>query len=127
MLAWLAVASGPTAAAIAYISYMAFQNMASPCLFTLLMDRVMPSERGGASALNFFATSLAGALSAMAAGAVLPRFGYSPVLAVAALLAFIAAALMFATRALYSAGNPAPRPQSLEKTMPLESGSQAGA
>ena len=127
MLAWLAVASSPTTAAIAYISYMAFQNMASPCLFTLLMDRVKPSERGGASALNFLATSLAGALSAMAAGAALPRFGYSPVLALAALLAFAAAALMFTTRALYSAGNPSPRPQSLEKTMPLESGSQAGA
>jgi len=64
---------------------------------------------------------------AMAAGVVLPRLGYSPVLAVAALLAFIAAALMFATRALYNAGNPTPRPQSLAKTMPLESGSQAGA
>ena len=127
MLAWLAAASSPTTAAIAYISYMAFQNMASPCLFTLLMDRVTPSERGGTSALNFFATSLAGALSAMAAGVVLPRLGYSPVLAVAALLAFIAAALMFATRALYNAGNPTPRPQSLAKTMPLESGSQAGA
>jgi predicted MFS family arabinose efflux permease len=127
MLASLAATSSPTAAAVAYIAYMAFQYMTEPCLFTLLMDRVTPSERGGASALNFLATSLAGALSAMAAGVALPRFGYSPVLAVAALLAFAAAALMFATRAIYSAGSPSPRPQSLEKTIPLESGSQAGA
>ncbi|HEY3457933.1 MAG TPA: MFS transporter [Bryobacteraceae bacterium] len=127
MLVLLASTSSPAAAAVGYIAYMAFQYMTEPCLFTLLMDRVTPSERGGASALNFLATSLAGALSAMAAGAAIQRFGYSPVLAVAALLAFIAAGLMFATRALYSAGSPSPRPQSLVETIPLESGSQAGA
>ena len=126
MLAILAFATTPAAAAVTYIAYMAFQYMTEPCLFTLLMDRVAPAERSGASALNFLATSLAGTLSAMAAGAALPRFGYSFVLGAAAILAFVAAILMFATRALYSAGSPSPRPQSLAKTIPLESGSQLG-
>jgi predicted MFS family arabinose efflux permease len=126
MLVLLSSIATPGGAAVAYIAYMAFQYMTEPCLFTLLMDRVAPAERGGASALNFLATSLAGTLAAIAAGAAIPRFGYSFVLAGAAILAFVAAALMFATDALYSAGRPSPRPQSLAKTMPLESGSQAG-
>jgi predicted MFS family arabinose efflux permease len=125
MLVLLSSITTPGPAAVAYIAYMAFQYMTEPCLFSLLMDRVAPAERGGASALNFLATSFAGTLAAMAAGAAIPRFGYSFVLAGAAILAFVAAALMFATGALYSA-NPSPRPQSLAKTMPLESGSQAG-
>jgi MFS family permease len=126
MLALLAFATTPAAAAVTYIAYMSFQYMTEPCLFTLLMDRVTPAERSGASALNFLATSLAGTLSAIAAGAAIPRFGYSFVLGTAAILAFVAAVLMFATRALYSAGSPSPRPQSLAKTIPLESGSQLG-
>jgi MFS family permease len=126
MLALLAFTTTPAAAAVTYIAYMAFQYMIEPCLFTLLMDRVSPTERSGASALNFLATSLAGTLSAIAAGAAIPRFGYSFVLGTAAILAFVAAILMFATRALYSAGSPSPRPQSLAKTIPLESGSQVG-
>jgi MFS family permease len=126
MLALLAFTTTPAAAAVTYIAYMAFQYMTEPCLFTLLMDRVSPSERSGASALNFLATSLAGTLSAITAGAAIPRFGYSFVLGTAAILAFVAAILMFATRALYSAGSPSPRPQSLAKTIPLESGSQMG-
>jgi predicted MFS family arabinose efflux permease len=126
MLAILAFVTTPAAAAVSYVAYMAFQYMIEPCLFTLLMDRVAPAERSGASALNFLATSLAGILSAAAAGAAIPRFGYSFVLGTAAILALVAATLMFATRALYSAGNPSPRPQSLAKTIPLESGSHAG-
>ncbi|HMJ63226.1 MAG TPA: MFS transporter, partial [Bryobacteraceae bacterium] len=126
MLAILAFATTPAAAAVTYIAYMAFQYMTEPCLFTLLMDRVAPAERSGASALNFLATSFAGTLSAIAAGAALPRVGYSFVLGTAAILAFVAAILMFATRALYSAGSPSPRPQSVAKTIPLESGSQVG-
>ena len=126
MLCLLAFATTPAAAAVTYIAYMAFQYMTEPCLFTVLMDRVAPAERSGASALNFLATSLAGTLAAIAAGAAIPRFGYSLVLGTAAILAFVAAILMFATRALYSAGSPSPRPQSLAKTIPLESGSHAG-
>ena len=80
MLAVLAFVTTPAAAAVSYIAYMAFQYMIEPCLFTLLMDRVAPAERSGASALNFLATSLAGILSAAAAGAAIPRFGYSFVL-----------------------------------------------
>ncbi len=125
MLALLAFATTPVAAAVTYIAYMAFQYMSGPCLFTLLMDRVAPAERSGASALNFVATSLAGILSAVAAGAAIPRFGYSVVLGTAAILAFVAAILMFATRALHSAGSPSVRPQLLAKTIPLESGTHA--
>jgi predicted MFS family arabinose efflux permease len=90
------------------------------------MDRVAPTERSGASALNFLATSLAGILSAAAAGAAIPRFGYSFVLGTAAILAFLAAVLMFATRALCSSDSPSPRPQSLGKPISLESSSHVG-
>jgi MFS family permease len=123
MLALLAFVTTPAAAAVAYIAYMAFQYMSEPCLFTLLMDRVAPAERSGASALNFLATSLAGILSAAAAGVAIPRFGYSFVLGTAAILAVVAAIVMFAMRFLCGAGSPSPRPQSLTKTIPLESGS----
>jgi predicted MFS family arabinose efflux permease len=125
-LVLLAFITTPAAAVVSYIAYMAFQYMIEPCIFTLLMDRVTPAERSGASALNFLATSLAGILAAAAAGAAIPRFGYSFVLGTAAILALVAAILMFATRALYSPGSPSPRPQSLAKTIPLESGSQLG-
>jgi predicted MFS family arabinose efflux permease len=126
MLALLAFVTTPAAAAVTYIAYMAFQYMSEPYLFTLLMDRVAPTERSGASALNFLATSLAGILSAAAAGAAIPRFGYSFVLGTAAILAFLAAVLMFATRALCSSDSPSPRPQSLGKPISLESSSHVG-
>lgn len=92
-LASLALAIHPSVAALMYVSYMSFQYMSEPALFSMLMNRVHPGERSGASALNFLTISMAGSLSALISGAAISRFGYSAVLAIAAALAMIAAAL----------------------------------
>jgi MFS family permease len=95
MLGLLALGvSGPTAALL-YATYMSFQYMSEPGLFSMLMSRVKPSERSGASALNFLVISGAGSLSALVSGAAIARFGYSAVLASAAVLATVAAALFW--------------------------------
>jgi predicted MFS family arabinose efflux permease len=83
-------------AAAVYIGYMSFQYMSEPGIFNLLMNRVAPGERSGASALYFLVTSLAGSLAAFAGGAALSRFGYPPVLVASGCLA-MAAAFLFRT------------------------------
>jgi predicted MFS family arabinose efflux permease len=72
---------------------MAFQWMSEPGMFSLLMTRVAPTERSGASALNFLVISSANAIAAAAAGLSFARFGYPVVLAAIAGLALIAAFL----------------------------------
>jgi MFS family permease len=89
-----ALATQPvTAAALAYVSYMAFQWMSEPGLNTLLMNQVADRERGGASALNFLVAFSTQALAAWGAGALLSRFGYGAVLAGSAGLALASAGL----------------------------------
>ena len=61
----------------------------------MLMSRVKPSERSGASALNFLVISVAGSLSALLSGAAITDFGYSALLASAAVLATVAAGLFW--------------------------------
>jgi MFS family permease len=95
MLGLLALGLTGSSAALFYIAYMSFQYMSEPGMFTMLMNRVNPSERSGASALNFLVISGAGSLSALASGAAISRFGYSTVLATAAVLATVAAALFW--------------------------------
>jgi len=92
-LALLAFSSTGTGAAAVYIAYMSFQYMSEPGLFNLLMNRVAPGERGGASALYFLVTSLAGSLAAFAGGAAIFRFGYPPVLVASGCVAMVAAFL----------------------------------
>jgi MFS family permease len=87
--------AGTTGAALLYVGYMSFQYMSEPGLFSMLMSRVKPAERSGASALNFLVLSLAGSFSALVSGAAISRFGYSAVLGTAAVLAIIAAALFW--------------------------------
>ncbi len=94
-LASLALGMNQTVAALMYVSYMSFQYMSEPSLFSMLMNRVPPGERSGASALNFLTISVAGSLSALVSGAAISRFGYSPVLSTAAALAMTAAALFW--------------------------------
>ncbi len=91
-----ALAAGPTAAAAAllYPVYMAFQYMSDPGISSLLMSGVREHTRGGASALNFLVSSLAGALAALAGGFAITHFGYPSTLSAAALLA-AAGALLF--------------------------------
>ncbi len=89
-----ALATQPvTAAALAYVAYMAFQWMSEPGLNTLLMNQVAERERSGASALNFLVAFSAQALAAWGAGSLLSRFGYGAVLAGAAGLALASAGL----------------------------------
>ncbi len=76
-----------------YIGYMSSQSMCEPGTFSLLMDHVKPEERSGASSLNFLVMFLAQAGAALAAGAVVARFGYPVMLGAAAAIAGVAALL----------------------------------
>jgi predicted MFS family arabinose efflux permease len=69
--------------------------MSEPGIYTSLMNRVLPGERGGASALNFFVMFAGQALAAALAGTVVARYGYPPMLAMAAALAVTAACLFW--------------------------------
>lgn len=91
----LTLALGPIApwAATAYIVYMSCQVMTEPGLFSALMNKVRPFEQSGASGLLFFVISASHAVAAVAAGYVVAKAGYSPVLAAAALLAIVSAVL----------------------------------
>jgi predicted MFS family arabinose efflux permease len=93
-LALLAVSPAGAAAALAYTGYMSFQYMSEPGMFKMLMSRVAPTERSGASALYFLVTSLAASLSALAGGTAISHFGYPVTLIASAVLA-IAAAVLF--------------------------------
>ena len=89
-----ALATQPaSAAAFAYVVYMAFQWMSEPGLNSLLMNQVAERERGGASALNYLVAFSAQALAAWGAGALLSRFGYGAVLAGASGIALASAGL----------------------------------
>jgi MFS family permease len=89
----LAGVRGAFTAALAYVIYTAFQWMSEPGMYMLLMNKMAPSERNGASAWNSLVISLAQAVAAVAAGASFTRFGYPKVLAVTAVVALGAAAL----------------------------------
>jgi predicted MFS family arabinose efflux permease len=90
----LATAGGPLWAAAAYTSYMAFQYMSEPGMFTLLMESVREEERNSASALNFLVMFAGQAIAASVAGWMLARFGYPPVLAAGAAICVAAALLL---------------------------------
>ncbi len=82
-VAALPLAPGAAAGAALYIAYMAGQTMSEPGTYSLLMSRVAPSFRGGASALNFLVMFSVQAVAAVGAGWAYRRFGYPTVLAVA--------------------------------------------
>ncbi len=93
-LACVAASGGQGTAALAYGAYMVVQNMSEPGMLTYLMDQVSESERSGVSALNFLVASSAQAIAAVVSGLLLRRFGYPPVLMLAALLCTIAGILV---------------------------------
>ncbi len=95
-LAALAFSPNGGVAAIFYAGSLSLQYMCDPGLFSMLMERVRPGERSGASALYFLVTSLMASLSALAAGGAITRFGYPSVLIASAALATVAA-LLFRT------------------------------
>lgn len=95
-LSLLFLASGPPGAlaAFGFAGFMAFQWMDEPAMESLLMTRVRPHERSGASSLMYLTIYAASAVAAPAAGFALARLGYATVMSVAALL-LLAGGLMF--------------------------------
>jgi len=94
-LALLAPAPIALVAAALYAAFTGFQYMSEPGIYSSLMNRVLPGERGGASALNFLVMFAGQAVAATVAGAVATRYGYQPMLAAASVLAAVAAWLFW--------------------------------
>jgi len=94
-LALLSPAHVAVVAAGLYTLYMSVQYMSEPGIYASLMNRVLPGQRSGASALNFLVLFGGQALAATVAGFVVTRYGYSPMLAGAAVVAVVAAWLFW--------------------------------
>jgi predicted MFS family arabinose efflux permease len=94
-LAFLAPAHLALLAAALYAAFASFQYMSEPGIYSSLMSRVLPEQRSGASALNFLVMFAGQALAATAAGAIVARYGYQPMLAAASVLAASAAWLFW--------------------------------
>ena len=92
-LTCLALAHSAAIATLGYTTYMSFQIMSEPGVLSMLMSRVIPSERSGASAMWFFIYSAGGGLAALMAGTAIPRFGYPATLVAAALMTLLSALL----------------------------------
>ena len=93
-LAVMAVSVSPVTAGIGFTAYMCFQYMSEPAILSMLMNRVAPGERSGASALYFLASSTAGGFAVLGAGFAITKLGYPILLASAALIA-VASAMLF--------------------------------
>jgi MFS family permease len=92
-LAMLALVHSAVPAAAVYIVFSAAQWMSEPGMETLLMNKMAPAERSGASALNLLVSSGVGAATALAAGAAYALYGYPVVLTGIAIVALVAAFL----------------------------------
>lgn len=103
-LACLAAAPTEFMAGALYTVFSAFEWMNEPGIFALLMSRVRPEERTGASALMFLVISLSQAAAGALAGAGFARFGYPPIMFVVAMIALIAAMLL--SRLVHDTKNP---------------------
>ncbi len=92
-LAMGGLAAGPVgwAAAAVFMAYTSCQWMTDPGINTLLMDRVREQERTGAAALMMLVSFAAQLVASLAGGAAIAKFGYSAMLAYAAVLAAVAA------------------------------------
>lgn len=78
-----------------YAAFASFQYMSEPGIYSSLMSRVLPERRSGASALNFLVIFAGQALAASAAGVIVARAGYRPMLVAASILAAVAAWLFW--------------------------------
>ena len=115
-LGWMARTTSVPGAATLYVGYAAFLWMSEPGMSTLLMNRVDPSERSGASALYLLVMSLSGALAGPLAGSSFARYGYPAVLGVTAAVTLAAAGVF---RLLVGKDLlPAPRPTSRQRAVP---------
>lgn len=88
-LALLATGTTTWGAAMGFAGYMAFQWMDEPAMESLLMTKVRPDERSGASAMMYMTIFASGAIAAPSAGKGLTLFGYPTVLGLAAVLLII--------------------------------------
>ena len=94
-LALLATEPAALMAGVTYAMFGAFQFGSEPATLTLLMSRVEAEQRGGASSLSFFVTSVSQAASSAVAGMSIVRFGYRPLLIFASLTTALAAGLFY--------------------------------
>jgi MFS family permease len=85
--------NGPLAVGL-YLTFSAALWMSSPGLYNLLMNETPDAERSAAAAMTLFCNALAGSVATAAAGILLTRFGYPPVLFSLAIVA-LAVALLF--------------------------------
>jgi predicted MFS family arabinose efflux permease len=79
-----------------YLAYTAVQFTAGPGFYGMLMSRIPETDRSSASAIQNVVGALAGAGSAALTGSLVVRYGYGPIFNINALLAGLAALLVFA-------------------------------
>jgi MFS family permease len=89
-LALLAVEPPLGGAAVLFASYMAFQYMSEPGMFSFLMDHASERERGGAASMYMLILFVGQAVASRVSGLALVRFGYPAVMTTAAVLAIVA-------------------------------------
>jgi MFS family permease len=94
-LVCLASVSRTSSATAIYMSYVAFQWMSEPALYSLLMNRLPLGDRAGASALNFLVMNGSQAIAMLLVGAAFLRFGYPAVIMVTAAVSATAALLFW--------------------------------
>ncbi len=87
--------AAPLAVAL-YLWYTAVQFSATPGFYGLLMSRVPEADRSSASAVQNIVGALSGAGSAALTGALVVRYGYGLIFNLNAVLAGLAALLLFA-------------------------------
>jgi MFS family permease len=92
-LATLATGPPTMLAVLGFAGYTAFQWMDEPAMESLLMTKVEPHERSGATALMYMVIFASGAVTAPLAGKGLTRFGYPAIIGAAAFLLVLGALL----------------------------------
>jgi MFS family permease len=80
-------------AVLGFAGYTAFQWMDEPAMESLLMTKVEPHERSGATAMMYMVIFASGAVVAPGAGYGLTHFGYPVIIAAAAFLLVLGALL----------------------------------
>jgi len=97
LLIAMVAAGGPGWSSAAFVGYSAAQWMGSTAIYTLLMNAMPEVDRSAASAMTMFSNSLAAACATSAAGVLLVRFHFAPVLMT---MAFLETALAILFRLL---------------------------
>ena len=92
-LATLATGPPMMIAVLGFAGFTAFQWMDEPAMESLLMTKVEPHERSGATALMYMVIFASGAVTAPVAGIGLTRFGYPAIISAAAFLLVLGALL----------------------------------